>query len=316
MFLFYHHVCKKLSNLIFLKTSNMPLMLASVLVGSLISNAFALDVSLQPTLLTSQGIYPISAKLVYEQKDQNVLLPKKAFTGPIIHLNSLPMHFNPGNSPRFMFKQIDTNASLARINNLYFIAAPNGELYPADAPNFNKAKVTINISLTYPAPNIGRPYQKIELDNWRWYPFLIESLRLALEARSKGNHPFGAVMVANEKILARGLNTVNTEKDFTAHAERNLESLASQFPAAVRSRSALVTSTEPCAMCAAGDVWTGIGTIVYGLSAEGLDAITESAFFTVPSRGLLSHAKMPIKIVGPIFEPISAMVHQGFWHKI
>jgi len=62
-------------------------------------------------------------------------------------------------------------------------------------------------------------------------------------------------------------------------------------------------------------VWTGIGTIVYGLSEQGLGVITKSQSFEVASRELLSHAKMSIKIVGPIFESISAMVHQGFWIK-
>ncbi len=80
-------------------------------------------------------------------------------------------------------------------------------------------------------------------------------------------------------------------------------------------QSILVTSTEPCAMCTGGAVWTGVGTIIFGLSAHGLGAITKSGHFIVPSEDLIHYAKTPIKIVGPVFEPISAMVHQGFWNK-
>ena len=281
--------------------------------GAMATHAFALEVKLHPSLLTAQGNYPIDAQLLYEMKTPGLLVPKKSFTGPVIHLDSLPAHFNPCSAPRFIFREKEASVLSTRLKNLYFAAAPNGELYPADAPHLSSSKIKNDMPLSYPVPDIGRPYQKAELEDWRWYPYLMEALRLALEARHHGDHPFGAVLVVKGKILIRGLNTVNTTQDFTAHAERNLESLSGKLPAAIRSNAVLVTSTEPCAMCAGGCVWTGVGTIVYGLSAPGLGAITGSDSFFVPSRELLSHAKKPIKIMGPLFEPIAAMVHQGFW---
>jgi len=265
-----------------------------------ISQAFALEAKLQPSMITLQGNYPIHAELIYDiQKD--VLVPRKSFTGPIIHLKGTP--FNAGNVPRFKFSANNDELN-SQLKNIYFAAAPNGELYPANA-------IQNNISKTL--PNIGRAYTKQEMADWYWYPYMMDALRLALVARQRGDHPFGALLLVDNKILVEASNSVNTTHDFTAHAERNLEALISKLPETIRSKSILVTSTEPCAMCAGGAVWTGVAKIVYGLSEQGLRVVTGMKSFPVPSRQLLSHAKKPISVIGPVYEPIAAMVHQGFW---
>jgi len=74
----------------------------------------------------------------------------------------------------------------------------------------------------YPLASLDRPYKKGELENWYWYPFLMEALRLALEARKKGDHPFGAVLIEDGKIIARASNTVDTDQDSPLRPELNL----------------------------------------------------------------------------------------------
>lgn len=53
--------------------------------------------------------------------------------------------------------------------------------------------------------------------------FIRAAINIALRARDKGNHPFGAVLVDEQgRILIEAENTVVTAKDCTGHAETNL----------------------------------------------------------------------------------------------
>jgi tRNA(Arg) A34 adenosine deaminase TadA len=81
--------------------------------------------------------------------------------------------------------------------------------------------------------------------------FIAKAIDLALQARKRGNHPFGALLVLDEKVMMVAENTVNTDHDVTGHAEVNLVSLASnQFSPDALGKMVLYASTEPCAMCA------------------------------------------------------------------
>ena len=52
--------------------------------------------------------------------------------------------------------------------------------------------------------------------------FARESIELARQARAAGNHPFGALLVLDGKVVLTAGNTVATDRDPTAHAETNL----------------------------------------------------------------------------------------------
>lgn len=95
---------------------------------------------------------------------------------------------------------------------------------------------------------------KLDLDH-----LMRRAIELAQSARSKGNHPFGALLCDPDgNIVLEAENTVGTYKDVTCHAEQNLMSKASrQFAPAKLATLVMVTSTEPCAMCAGATFWTG-----------------------------------------------------------
>jgi len=79
----------------------------------------------------------------------------------------------------------------------------------------------------------------------RHAPYLLQALALALEARLRGDHPFGAVLLDPETgtVLCTGLNSVITTKDCTGHAETNLIREASRtLPPDVLRRSVLYSS--------------------------------------------------------------------------
>ena len=103
--------------------------------------------------------------------------------------------------------------------------------------------------------------------------------QLALQAAQKGNHPFGAVLVHGDMIIAEAENTVNTDGDFTRHAELNLVTAARRdFSTEVLGESTLYASTAPCLMCAAV-IWSaGIRRVVYGVSYETFSSLVPGRY--------------------------------------
>jgi tRNA(adenine34) deaminase len=81
----------------------------------------------------------------------------------------------------------------------------------------------------------------------------------------EGNRGFGAVIVKDGCILAREHDHENTESDPVSHAELNaIRSVSAQYGKV--EGCILVTTHEPCPMCASAMVWYGIKTLVYGYS--------------------------------------------------
>ena len=143
--------------------------------------------------------------------------------------------------------------------------------------------------------------------------FIQKAIDLALQAREKGNHPFGALLVLDEAVQLTAENKVNTDHDVTSHAELNLVSSATRrFSPEALAKMILYTSTEPCAMCAGAIYWAGIRTVVYGCSAESLGEIA-GASFVIPCRELFARGREETNVVGPVMEETAVMVHYGFW---
>ena len=111
------------------------------------------------------------------------------------------------------------------------------------------------------------------------------------------------------------MNSVNTDRDPTAHAETNLiaQAIRQLSPDQIR-RAVLYTSCEPCAMCAGKMYWAGIRSVVYGLSSEEL-AVLAGAQFLVPCRELFERASEAVTVVGPILLDEARAVHVGFWNQ-
>jgi tRNA(Arg) A34 adenosine deaminase TadA len=139
------------------------------------------------------------------------------------------------------------------------------------------------------------------------------AIALAAEARAAGNHPFGALLVLDGQVVLTARNSVHTDNDPTAHAETNLvhDAIARLQPDQI-ARSVLYTSCEPCAMCVGKMYWAGIRSLVYALPATEL-AILAGGRFLVPCRDLLSRAKDPVTVVGPLLIDDARAVHVGYW---
>jgi tRNA(Arg) A34 adenosine deaminase TadA len=147
---------------------------------------------------------------------------------------------------------------------------------------------------------------------------LERAIEISRQSRTNGNHPFGALLVIDDRIVLEAENTVGTSHDATGHAETNLVRLASvQFSKAELVRASLYSSCEPCAMCAGAIYWSGIGRLVYALSEDGLYTITgsspENPTMRLPCREVLTRGQHGIEILGPTLEDVAAKVHHGFW---
>src|ERR1700733_1715439 len=98
-------------------------------------------------------------------------------------------------------------------------------------------------------------------------------MRLALEEARLGDYPFGAVIVRDREVLARGRNLGKTNGDPTAHGEMVAirRCLVDHGSEALRG-STLYTSGEPCAMCMGAIIWCSIGRLVFAASVQQLGA--------------------------------------------
>ncbi|HUQ44836.1 MAG TPA: nucleoside deaminase [Candidatus Limnocylindria bacterium] len=96
------------------------------------------------------------------------------------------------------------------------------------------------------------------------------SMTLAAEAASRGDPPFGAVLVfAHGEVVAMASNRQVSGDDPTAHAEIELLRAAARAGYRPPLRGAtLVINAEPCSMCASAIVKAGIGGLVYGAPHE------------------------------------------------
>ncbi len=95
--------------------------------------------------------------------------------------------------------------------------------------------------------------------------FMKLALAEAQKAFDLDEVPVGAVIVCNGTVVARGHNLTERLNDFTAHAEMQAFTSASEHLGnKYLNKCTLYVTLEPCVMCAGGAFWTQIGKIVFG----------------------------------------------------
>ena len=99
--------------------------------------------------------------------------------------------------------------------------------------------------------------------------FMKKALQEAEMAFEKGEIPVGAVIVIDNRIIARAHNLSELLNDVTAHAERQAITAASNFLGGKYLQNCtLYVTLEPCQMCAGALYWSQISKIVYGARDE------------------------------------------------
>ena len=96
-----------------------------------------------------------------------------------------------------------------------------------------------------------------------------KALQEAEMAFEKGEIPVGAIIVIDNKVIARGHNLTEMLVDVTAHAEMQAITAAANFLGGkYLIGCTLYVTLEPCQMCAGALYWSQISRIVYGATDE------------------------------------------------
>lgn len=99
--------------------------------------------------------------------------------------------------------------------------------------------------------------------------FMRRALQEAEEAFRKGEIPVGAVIVIDNRIIARAHNLTELLNDVTAHAEMQAITAAANFLGGKYLQNCtLYITLEPCQMCAGALYWSQISKIVFGARDE------------------------------------------------
>ena len=122
--------------------------------------------------------------------------------------------------------------------------------------------------------------------------FMNEALKEARKAFDADEVPVGAIIVAENKIIARGHNLTEQLNDVTAHAEmQTITSAANYIGGKYLNDCTLYVTLEPCLMCAGALQWTHITKIVYGATDDkkGYSKISQPVLHpkTMVTKGVL-----------------------------
>ena len=99
--------------------------------------------------------------------------------------------------------------------------------------------------------------------------FMREALKEARKAFDADEVPVGAVVVANNRVIARAHNLTERLNDVTAHAEMQaITAAANALGGKYLTDCTLYVTLEPSVMCAGALSWSQISRIVYGASDE------------------------------------------------
>ena len=116
---------------------------------------------------------------------------------------------------------------------------------------------------------IGIKLQYLLMELYSDEYFMREALKEAHRAFDRDEVPVGAVIVWNNRIIARAHNLTETLSDPTAHAEMQaFTSATNTIGGKYLEDCVLYVTLEPCVMCAGASYWAQLGKIVFGAEDE------------------------------------------------
>lgn len=120
--------------------------------------------------------------------------------------------------------------------------------------------------------------------------FMKSAIREARKGIHKGHGgPFGAVIVKDGKIVARGHNQVVKNNDPTCHGEMQaIRAACKKLKTFDLSGCEIYTTGEPCPMCMGAILWANIGKVYYGCNIDDTERIgfRDSVFYEMQEKGL------------------------------
>jgi tRNA(adenine34) deaminase len=149
---------------------------------------------------------------------------------------------------------------------------------------------------------MSSPLLKHDDEHW-----MRQALREAERAFAADEVPIGAVVVCQDKLIARAHNLTERLNDVTAHAEMQaITAAAEHIGGKYLHDCTLYVTLEPCVMCAGAMNWAHVGRIVFG-------AFDEKGGYRRIGSSLLLHPKT--KVTGGILEAECADLMKAFFRK-
>ena len=143
--------------------------------------------------------------------------------------------------------------------------------------------------------------QEVELFSDEY--FMGKALQLAQQAFEEDEVPIGAVVVHNQRIIAKGYNQTEKLTDVTAHAEMLAITGAAQFLGSkFLDECTLYVTVEPCTMCFGAVQWARPARLVYGASEP------KTGYH---GKGLIAAPKM--EVVSGVLEAECAALMKSFF---
>lgn len=135
------------------------------------------------------------------------------------------------------------------------------------------------------------------------------ALKEAMNAYDDDEVPIGAIVVLNNKIIARGYNQTERLKDSTAHAEMiALTSAFNYLGAKYLPDATLYVTVEPCLMCSGALYWSKIGRVVFGAADE------KNGYKRITKENWPFHPKTEL-VTGVLEEECAALMKSFFKSK-
>jgi tRNA(adenine34) deaminase len=139
--------------------------------------------------------------------------------------------------------------------------------------------------------------------------FMQQALAEARAAAAAGEVPIGAVLVLDEKILARSGNRTIRDNDPTAHAEIIVLREAARILGNYRlADTTLYVTIEPCSMCAGAMIQARVPRLVYGADDPKGGAVRSC--FEILSHPLLNHQ---VEVASGVLDAECAAIMQSFF---
>ncbi|MEU5910930.1 nucleoside deaminase [Micromonospora sp. NPDC047527] len=131
--------------------------------------------------------------------------------------------------------------------------------------------------------------------------FLRRAIDIAYRAGAAGERPFGSLLVGPDgDVLIEDHNTVVSEVDISAHPELKLARWAArELAPEAAAGTTMYTSCQPCPMCATAIDRSGLGRVVFALSAEQFESVKPATPVPTPvpyeGPALFEEARRPIE---------------------
>lgn len=120
--------------------------------------------------------------------------------------------------------------------------------------------------------------------------------QLGQNAAAKGNAPVGCIIIRNDKIIAEAEETATSKQDVTCHAEIEAIRIARQLIGKNLSDCTMISTHEPCVMCAYAIRFHGIKTVIYKNEVEFLGS-DSSEMDVLNTIEVPSHWSNPPKVI-------------------